>query len=82
MRPRSAGSSRISNRLLPLLTEAAISSASPLTGTAAFVAAVTLNGAVAASAAVAEAGWGCKLADNCAPAFDESVGAVVGVATA
>ena len=35
MRPRSAGSSRISKLLLPLLTDAAISSASPLNGTAA-----------------------------------------------
>ena len=35
MRPRSAGSSRISKLLLPFLTEAAISRASPLSGTGA-----------------------------------------------
>ena len=45
MRPRSAGSRRISKWLLPLLAEAAISTASPLKGTGALVAAVTPNDA-------------------------------------
>src|SRR5467141_982055 len=57
MRPRSAGSSLISKRLLPLFAETAISSASPLNGTAAFVAAVTFNGPTGAAAAAAE--WSC-----------------------
>lgn len=43
MRPRSAGSSRISKLLLPFLTDAAISTASPLNGTAALVAAVAVK---------------------------------------
>src|ERR1700756_3112696 len=43
MRPRSAGSSRTSKRVLPLCTEAAISTASPLPGTGAPVAAITVN---------------------------------------
>ena len=48
MRPRSAGSSLISKRLLPLLADAAISIASPLSGTAAAcVAAVTVSCGVA-----------------------------------
>jgi hypothetical protein len=44
MRPSSAGSSRISKRVLPLWADAAISTANPLNGTAApGVAAVTVG---------------------------------------
>src|SRR3984957_4140859 len=57
MRPRSAGSSRISKLLLPLLTEAAISTASPLSGTGAFVAAVAVSVAADVVAGVASCGW-------------------------
>jgi hypothetical protein len=57
MRPRSAGSSLISKRLLPLFAETAISSASPLNGTAAFVAAVTFNSPTGVGAAAEE--WSC-----------------------
>src|SRR5258707_2051629 len=57
MRPRSAGWSRISKRLLPLRAEAAISSASPLNGTAALVAAVTLNGPTGAAVAAVGGSW-------------------------
>jgi hypothetical protein len=54
IRPRSAGSSRISKLLLPFLTEAAISSASPLNGTAC-VAAVAVNDPVAVELIAVEA---------------------------
>src|ERR1700733_11890677 len=57
MRPRSAGSSRISKLLLPLLTEAAISTASPLSGTGAFVAAVAVSVAADVVVGVASCGW-------------------------
>jgi hypothetical protein len=74
MRPRSAGSSRISKLLLPFLTEAAISSASPLNGTGAFVAAVTLSDAVGAALVVAEGSCGPIVPSACTPAPDVSVG--------
>ena len=54
MRPSSAGSSRISKRLLPFLADAAISIATPLSGTAVLVAAVAVNDAAAAGVVVAE----------------------------
>src|SRR6266576_4177279 len=60
MRPRSAGSSRTSKRVAPRCTEAAISIASPLTGTGALVADVTFMGPGAA-AGVKEEGW-CDIA--------------------
>src|SRR5450756_1017948 len=63
MRPRSAGSSRISKLVLPLLADAAISIASPLTGTGALVAAVTLRGPRAAVVAAAgSCGWTAAVA--------------------
>ena len=60
MRPSSAGSSRISKLLLPFLADAAISTASPLNGTAPLVAAVTVADAVEVVAAV-ETGAGSAL---------------------
>jgi hypothetical protein len=74
MRPRSAGSSRISKLLLPFLTDAAISRASPLKGTGAFVAAVTLSDAVGAALVVAEGSCGPMVPNACTPAPDASVG--------
>src|SRR4051794_37187537 len=56
MRPSSAGSSRISNRVLPLLAEAAISIASPLSGTGASVATVAVNRLAATGVVAAESG--------------------------
>ncbi len=77
MRPRSAGSSRISKRLLPFLTEAAISSASPLNGTGALVAAVTLNDPVAATFVVAVGSCGSTAPIACRPASDPAAGVCV-----
>src|SRR6202167_1193789 len=57
MRPRSAGSSRISKLLLPLLTEVAISTASPLSGTGAFVAAVAVSALADVAVGVLSCGW-------------------------
>src|SRR5829696_7237562 len=60
MRPSSAGSSRISKRVLPLFAEAAISIASPLTGTGALSAAVAVSWVAAAgvvAAAVVCCAW-------------------------
>lgn len=74
MRPRSAGSSRISKLLLPFLTEAAISSASPLNGTGAFVAAVTLSDPVGATFVVAEGSCGPTAPSACTPASDPAAG--------
>jgi hypothetical protein len=62
MRPRSAGSSRISKLVLPLFTEAAISTASPLTGTGAPVAAVALKVAVETALVDEEGSCGCSVA--------------------
>src|ERR1700722_10296775 len=75
MRPSSAGSSRISKLLLPFFADAAISSASPLKGTGALVAAVTLNDVAGAAPAAAADGCGPNVPIACTPAFDESAGA-------
>ena len=71
MRPRSAGSSRISKRLLPLLADAAISIASPLKGTAALVAAVTVNCVAGACEADAAGSCGWIAPAACVPLSDE-----------
>src|SRR3954453_5906546 len=67
MRPRSAGSRRISKWLLPLLAEAAISTASPLKGTGALVAAVTPSDAAEGTADGATGICGCKGPAACVP---------------
>jgi len=67
MRPRSAGSSRISKLLLPFLADAAISTASPLNGTVALVAAVAVRGPAGARLVDARGScaekfpWACTL---------------------
>lgn len=73
MRPRSAGSSRISKRLLPLRAETAISTASPLNGTGALVAAVTFSVPTGAAAAVTEASCGWIVPVAWTPVSDESI---------
>jgi hypothetical protein len=73
MRPSSGGSRRISKRLLPFLTEAAISRARPLNGTGPFVAAVTLKAPPGDVVGVVEAGCDCSAATVWAPGLDESV---------
>src|ERR1700682_5087050 len=70
IRPRSAGSSRISKRLLPLFADAAISMARPLKGTAPLVEAVTVNCDVATGAAEADGSCGWIAPDDCTPASD------------
>src|SRR5665213_1090081 len=83
MRPRSAGSSRISKLLLPFFTEVAISIASPLSGAGALVATVTLSGPVGASVAAAGGSCGCIVTVGWMPVSDVSVDAcVLGVAAA
>src|ERR1700733_673564 len=79
MRPRSAGSSRISKLLLPLLTEAAISTASPLSGTGAFVAAVAVSVAADVVVGVASCGWIMPAVGT--PVSELSVGAGAASAT-
>src|SRR6185437_9698156 len=66
---------RISKLLLPFLTDAAISSASPLNGTGAFVAAATLSAAVGATFVIAEGSDGPTAPSACPPAADVSIDA-------
>src|SRR6202023_4201247 len=73
MRPRSAGSSRISKLVLPLFTEAAISTASPLTGTGAPVAAVALKVAVGTTLVDEVGSCGCSVAVAGKLGSDEAV---------
>ena len=81
MRPRSAGSSRISKWLLPLRAEAAISSASPLTGTSPLLAAATLSAAAGAAVVGGTGRAGCTTVVVWLLASVESFGWAVGANT-
>ena len=67
---------------MPFFADAAISSASPLKGTGAFVAAVTLNDVAGAAPPAAADGCGPNVPIACTPAFDESAGADPAAASA
>src|SRR5258705_8187852 len=82
MRPSSGGSSLISKRLLPLLADAAISIASPLSGTAAWVAAVTVSCVVGVAVVAADESCCGTAVAACVPAFDGLIGVCAASAAA